>query len=36
LRLQTPDGHEVITRLMRADGTVLNKPFEIVAVAKPE
>ena len=36
LRLQTPDGQEVITRLMRADGTVLNKPFEIVAVAKPE
>ena len=36
LRLQTPDGHEVIARLMRADGTVLSKPFEIVAVAKSE
>lgn len=36
LRLQTADGQEVATRLMRADGSVLADPSEIVAVAKPE
>ncbi len=36
LRLQTPDGQEVVTRLMRADGSVLADPSEIVAVATPK
>jgi DNA-binding HxlR family transcriptional regulator len=36
LRLQTPDGHGVVTRLMRADGLVLADPSEIVAVVTPK
>jgi DNA-binding HxlR family transcriptional regulator len=36
LRLQTADGQEVVTRLMRADGSFLDDRSEIVAVAKPE
>jgi hypothetical protein len=36
LRLQTLDGHEVVTRLMRADGVVLKDATDVVAVAKPE
>lgn len=36
LRLQTPDGQEVVTRLVRADGAGVADPLDIVAVAKPE
>jgi DNA-binding HxlR family transcriptional regulator len=36
LRLQTAEGQEVVTRLMRADGSFLDDRSEIVAVAKPE
>lgn len=36
LRLQTLDGEEVVTRLMRADGGVLDDASDVVAVAKPE
>ena len=36
LRLQTPDGQEVVTRLMRADGSPLDDLSGIVAAARPE
>lgn len=36
LRLQTADGHEVVTRLMRVDGGRLDDSCEIVAVAAPK
>jgi DNA-binding HxlR family transcriptional regulator len=36
LRLQTSDGREVVTHLMRADGSPLNNLSKIVAVAKPK
>jgi DNA-binding HxlR family transcriptional regulator len=34
MRLQTRDGDEVITRLTRADGSVLDNPYDIVAVLR--
>jgi len=36
LSLRASDGQEVVTRLMRADGSVLADPSEIVAVATPK
>ncbi|MBA2742831.1 MAG: helix-turn-helix transcriptional regulator [Chthoniobacterales bacterium] len=36
LRLQTLDGHQVITRLTQIDGTTLDNRSEIVAVAEPD
>ena len=36
LRLQTLDGQEVVTRLLRADGSVVDDPASVVAVAKPD
>lgn len=36
LRLQTLDGHEVVTRLTRVDGTALDNSSEIVAIANPK
>ncbi|WP_082613861.1 winged helix-turn-helix transcriptional regulator [Bosea sp. Root483D1] len=33
LRLQTPDGQEVFTCLMRADGSVLDDPADVTAAA---